>query len=326
MKLNKIFILIYFIIIFYFVPSKIFAQITPEKDNPIFIQDLPKYDLKIAKKITKPKDYINFINNLDKDNIYSISVAVKILDEQEFSTNGFDEIYFQFVDFYYTILSKTYENIIAKVEGQLWEYPDSLIDIDVKEVKEKRVKNFIKLLDENYCTLCSTEGGYFICEKNDALRNIFANKVSPSISEFLKIREKEMHKQFFEDATLVISFKELGERIVTWEDFLNKYKEDKIKDEADRYHKIYLSTFLIGFNNEPTIEYDYSESKPIGLESEVEKAYAYIIQTYPKTKVAALLKEYMALLKEKNYDISKLKDFFKSKDIIETRAIQWFHK
>jgi len=325
-KIHRCLLFISFTIMPFIIPIKLAAQIPQGKDKPIYSQHRPKYDLDTAKNISKPHDYINFLKKLDKDNIYSISTAVQVLSKQKFSTQGFDEIYFQFVEFYYTIIERTYENIIPKVENKLWDYPESLDGLNPKDIKEKRLRDFINILDKNYCTLCSTEGTYFICERNDALRKIFSDKVSPSISEFLKIRENEMKKQFFEDATLVISFKELAERVVTWEFFLKKYKGEKISDEASGYHKIYRSTLLIGFNNEPTIKYEFPDWKPVGLELEVKNAYEYTIEKYPQTNIAALLKEYMVLLKRYNYDISKLDDFFERQQIVETRAIQWFHK
>ena len=57
---------------------------------------------------------------------------------------------------------------------------------------------------------------------------MFKDYVTDDYKEYLKIWAKDNKKLYQADAGLLVSFEEIGERIVTWESFLNQYPDSKL--------------------------------------------------------------------------------------------------
>ncbi len=94
---------------------------------------------------------------------------------------------------------------------------------------------------------------------------IFENYVTPDYREFLKINAKEDEKLYSADAGLVISFEELGDRILTWENFLRQYPNSKLMEKAKTIYKSYQHTYLIGMVNTPVVDEQTGKIYPESL-------------------------------------------------------------
>lgn len=265
------------------------------------------------------EDFDSFLNKLDRNNINSISIAVSRFQklEKESTSLKYNEIFFKFRAFYYDVIESLNRNLLPKIEKRLYDYPENLSDDNYKKVKYNEIKEFMISLNSNGCELDMTEGGYFIDEKVAFLKNIFASRVSDSISVFLKMRYNEKQERFFEDAVLLIPLETLGKRIINWENYIERFPNTKITNEAKYYYKTYLGTFVIGFENSPSFDYEGN------LSSERKSAYISFINKYKNSKSAQIISDYLSLLGKTEFKYTaKIKKFMKDNDIPETRGVQ----
>lgn len=68
------------------------------------------------------------------------------------------------------------------------------------------------------------------------------------------MQSEENKETYSVDAGLVISFKDLGDRVVSWENFMNKYPNSKLMKSVKEDYKMYHLDYLIGEDNTPTYE------------------------------------------------------------------------
>ena len=64
--------------------------------------------------------------------------------------------------------------------------------------------------------------------------------------EYLKITSKENEEHYVADSGLCITLEELGDRIVTWENFLEKYPNSKLNDKVNNICNSYRRDYILG--------------------------------------------------------------------------------
>jgi hypothetical protein len=84
---------------------------------------------------------------------------------------------------------------------------------------------------------------------------IFKNYLTNDYKDFLDIEAKENTVLYSADAGIAISFKEVSERMLSWEKFLIKFPNSKLFDAAKENYNFYVMDYLFGEDNTPAIEY-----------------------------------------------------------------------
>ena len=148
-----------------------------------------------------------------------------------------------------------------------------------------------KKLNENGMVILEAEGTFYIDEKADYLYEAFSPYVSEPIKKLLDIRKNEMQKGFAEDAGLLITFEEVGERIRKWEELLEENPTLKLQQEAMGYYVLYLSTFLTGLDNSSPFDPQTKKLKP-----EVKEEYEDYIKKYGESNSGKIISKYYTLL------------------------------
>lgn len=74
--------------------------------------------------------------------------------------------------------------------------------------------------------------------------DMFKDYVTDDYKEYLKIWAKDSEELYQADAGLLISFEEIGERIITWENFLNKYPDSKLNIKVTALLNSYREDYL----------------------------------------------------------------------------------
>lgn len=147
---------------------------------------------------------------------------------------------------------KRTQQALAKAELEFWEVGEGMAEI-------------------------RTIPGYYLA--------IFGNYVTDDIREFLKINAVEDEKLYSADAGLVISFEELGKRVITWEQFIARFPQSQLLPEARERYKQYQFTYLIGMDNTPVVNSEtgnvYPENK-----AELER----FCNRYPQSPTTSLAK------------------------------------
>ena len=130
-------------------------------------------------------------------------------------------------------------------------------------------------------------GSCIIREVPDFYYKTFKDYVTDDYKEYLKITSKENEEHYVADSGLCITLEELGDRIVTWENFLEKYPNSKLNDKVNNICNSYRRDYVLGV---PGGVYDYKEST---------EEYNRFIKKYPDSPTTELLGYY---LEEVNLD------------------------
>ncbi len=124
--------------------------------------------------------------------------------------------------------------------------------------------------------------------------SLFKNKVTPDYEAYISQTDKESETNYAADAGLIISWEQLGNRLIFWESFMNKYPESKLIKTVKQDYNYYLSDYLLGMDNTPT--YEREPDKETGkLNDENRAEFNRIIKKYPNSNAAKKAKEVMIL-------------------------------
>ena len=141
--------------------------------------------------------------------------------------------------------------------------------------------------------------------------DIFKDYVTDDYKEYLKIWAKDDEELYQADAGLSISFEELGERIITWENFLNKFPNSILKPKVTALLNSYREDYILGMENTPTIDGGY-DNIPITIYEEAKKEYDRFMKNYPNSPTVELIKYFIENYKNENiHELIKSKIFEK---------------
>ena len=130
-------------------------------------------------------------------------------------------------------------------------------------------------------------GSCIIREVPDFYYKTFKDYVTDDYKEYLKITSDENEEHYVADSGLCITLEELGDRIVTWENFLEKYPNSKLNDKVNNICNSYRRDYILGV---PSGVYDYKENL---------KEYKSFQEKYPNSPTTELIGYY---LEEVNLD------------------------
>lgn len=132
----------------------------------------------------------------------------------------------------------------------------------------------------------------------DYFYEIFKPYTTEATKEYLRLVAFERDNEFLFDAGICITWEQLADRIVNFEEYLNKYPQSILADDAKETHNRYIYWLLMGCDNTPT--FDWSDGEDSKLNADVYQSYQKIIDTYSYRGLANILKEYCSLLNENN--------------------------
>ena len=196
-----------------------------------------------------------------------------------------DELYEQYLESNNTIL----ENLNIEHDKLLSGGINGIYNKDIAEnFTDEEMKIANKFLNKYDLELWYfARGSYIIKEVPDFYYKTFKDYVTDDYKEYLKITSKENEEHYVADSGLCITLEELGDRIVTWENFLEKYPNSKLNDKVNNICNSYRRDYILGV---PGGIYDYKESA---------EEYNRFIKKYPDSPTTELLGYY---LEEVNLD------------------------
>lgn len=119
--------------------------------------------------------------------------------------------------------------------------------------------------------------------------SVFKNKVMPDYAAYISQMAKDNKENYAVNGGLLITWEELGDRLIAWENFINTYpKSSLIKTAKDNYHN-YLLDYLLGMDSDRI--YDSEEGK---IYDDKREAYNMLIKKYPNSTTAKKTKELIA--------------------------------
>ena len=230
------------------------------------------------------KDYKEYINSLDTTQLNSITKALdKIkLNFGNISKEKTDSLFIVFRRFYHKEIIE-WSNNSTKLFNENYLNP-----------KSEKVKKLKDSLSTFGVTIRMSEGIYYANPLPDFLKDNFSKNVSEAVSKYIVQRAHEEKEGFAEDASLIISPKDLLERTVFWEKYIQQFPNSSMINFAIHFYNIYLNVFTLGLDNSSVIEPNGNLSK------EYLSAYEYCLINYPNTRTGKVILQELNLLKSKD--------------------------
>ena len=194
-----------------------------------------------------------------------------------------DELYEEYLETNNTILENLNIEHDKLLSGGIYNNEDTSENFTDEEWKI--ANKFLNKYDLELWYLA--RGTCIIKEVPDFYYKTFKDYVTDDYKEYLKITSKENEEHYVADSGLCITLEELGDRIVTWENFLEKYPNSKLNDKVNNICNSYRRDYILGV---PGGIYDYKESA---------EEYNRFIKKYPDSPTTELLGYY---LEEVNLD------------------------
>ena len=138
--------------------------------------------------------------------------------------------------------------------------------------KLKKVRQFLGF------TLRESPEGSVLDVDFDHLAGLVKGKGSSALNSYVIQMQKELKKPVVKDGKLKISFKEVQQRLIFWEHFLQQYGDFCARDRVANHYNRYLQIFLLGTQNTPVFD-----SETHTLLPKMEKLYQKTLEKYPDT-------------------------------------------
>ena len=87
------------------------------------------------------------------------------------------------------------------------------------------------------------------------------------------------------------------QRVIIWEDFIEKHPDFFLKDEARSFYILYLSTIITGMDNSPLFDWDTRQILP-----EIKSLYENIVAQKNLRKSTEIIVDYYRLLQLNNFE------------------------
>lgn len=147
------------------------------------------------------------------------------------------------------------------------------------------------------------EGYVEITTKNDFYYALFRDYVTSDYKRFLYLKSEENKFLYSADAGLAISFEDLGDRIISWENFINQYPTSKLTEQVTEEYKSYQLDYLRGLDNTPTVENAHTEKY---IYPENIQEFNRFLKKYPTSPTVVLINTFMKNFKNEDiYNILK---------------------
>ncbi|MBA7620910.1 hypothetical protein ES703_28266 [subsurface metagenome] len=244
--------------------------------------------------------YTRYLDALDNDDFDSLFAGVQYFKTNlaDLSVAERDSACKEFMTFFFATISRH--------NDMIWEDYDLISKFHDEEARQSpEIKAYINALHRNGLDLYTFGRLYYIDQQPDYLYRHFSPHVSLSVREYLALRSEELAAGFSDSDSLLISFREVGERTIRWERYLENYNRSVVADVAEYYYQLYLCTFLTGLKLSPVFDVEGA------LRPELSTVYHEFASRYYDTHSGRLVREFYIILKEADFRWSpQVRDFY----------------
>ncbi|NLW46238.1 MAG: hypothetical protein GXY86_02705 [Firmicutes bacterium] len=260
-------------------------------------------------------DYQNYLNSLDRSKPIAVASGIRVLGKSIpfYSLTEADQSFLAFNTYFIEALNhcnETFwqnESLLSKLnkatQGLSTHEAFEYLNKPSSNQKDSEIRSLVEQVSSCGFVIIKREGNFYFDENSDFLYNHFSKYLSISLRDFLNLRRQEAAEGFTEDSNLMISFTKIGERIIDWENYLNKYPDSPLKELANFHCQLYLGTFLFGIANTETFERKR-------LKPELRQIYESFIDQYPQSKSANLISGYYEVLRANDFKFTKAAENF----------------
>jgi hypothetical protein len=244
-------------------------------------------------KIASAEDYNQALDMLEKKDLKSIDIAIRLFQHAKTDSLSRDSMMVGFNDFLSSVASSYLENNDS-LQGRK--------GIDISDEATRKIKERLAGYGMN---LSTSEGEFYLEPDNDYLIQHFGEKISPAYLEFLTISSTEQKQKFADDGTILIPADSIGKRIVTWENFMEKYPYFVSIGKVQDLYAQYMEAYLSGTDNSKV--FDPTSNK---LKDDLRQSFEAYIAQNPGKKSTSIIKGYFDLLKSNGFVYSEKVDSY----------------
>lgn len=279
--------------------NKTEVKITEKKTNSeLKSVDLKKVDL--INDVSNSKDF----SSISKSKYLLSENSVSLLTLKDFKKNGDlrstknnDSLFMEFL-----INFTSYQNILndSLYRDPNYETYNTLIYSD-ETLIDPKAKVLESIINEYGFFISSSEGAIFF-EKNPSFLNNFTIYLSETMNVFKKQYIKEIKFPILADGAIIISTKELIDRMLFWEKFASSNKNFELTEYAQVEFEMNLFYLMFGIDNTPIFDWN---SQPYTIKSELIKAFERVIEEHPESKSVKYLEDYLVFIEDKKFIYNK---------------------
>ena len=195
--------------------------------------------------------YRHFLGALDKSSIHALGEGMdRLLDlTARLPPARIDSLAQIYMTFFFATISLH--------NDRMWEDLPFLEKLHADdERQDDGLQPFYDGLEENGLDLYTFGRLYYLDQQPDYLYRNLRGSVSPALHSFLALRMVELAAGFSDQDSLVISFAQVGQRVIDWEEHLVNYPSSVVEHWARFYYRTYLSTLLTGLRLSPVFDAD----------------------------------------------------------------------
>ena len=199
-------------------------------------------------------------------------------------------------------IKKLQENLGPALEAEMLPITETLYGYTIEDLRQPEnlpdgsIQDLMKKYRNMGYSVYMAEGMYYIEPDPQFLLGNFKTNISDDLFDYLTYRSEEVENHTYSDAAIMISWNELADRMVDWENFLSKYPDSDYFEDAKSMYEVYRFSFLIGANNTPAYEYPTEI-----LDTKLLESYKRYISDYPESSFTPVLKDLLILLDEESY-------------------------
>lgn len=134
------------------------------------------------------------------------------------------------------------------------------------------------------------EGGVYVAPHHLFYYSIFKNYVTDDYREYIYLEAKDNEKLWNADAGIGITWKELGDKVRDWENFVKKYPHSVLFSEANNTYLNYQYYFLFGMDNTPVMETVEGSTNYNEIYPEIKKDLEGFIKDHPESPTSKRVK------------------------------------
>lgn len=256
--------------------------------------------------------YTRYLDALDNDDLNSISAGAKYF--QSRLTGHSEAVRDSACKAFMTFLFAT----ISHHNDMIWEDYGFISRFhDARARQSQEITAYLDTLQRNGLDLYTFGRLYYIDQQPDWLWRRFAPHVSVAVRAYLALRRQELTLGFSDSDSLLISFREVGERAIRWERYLDTYPTSAVADHANYYYQLYLHTFLTGLKLSPVFDGEGA------LRPELSTVYHEFANRYYDIHSGWIVREFYVILKEADFRWSpKVRDFYVRRKIRNMHTVQ----
>ena len=184
--------------------------------------------------------------------------------------------------------------------GSNFESNEDIVD----KAKGTEFESLVKEIVNGGYKFVSQEGSHYPIVDYSFLKK-YDSFISDKVTEYINIKSKQSDNLVAIDGALVISWDEIGERLLELEGYMDKYNDFVRTKQLESMYYNYMAIYLAGLDNTPAYDYVTNEYK-----DEVLKKITDMSTMHEGTKTADIVRNYLDIIKEDNYVFTqKAKEF-----------------